>query len=216
VDGASTAASPASPARSATPPAASAAAGSSARLSANAGTATATPASPSTATTSKSASRRSTASSRGRARAADVASGSLRLYSDTQGRYTINIPDGWTLTSEKGFPSLRNGEAWIQLRDEPAVDAKAAASAAMASLNGQFPSFQPVNIGEETLGDRAGYSMTLNAVSKAGRKSALMIVTAPEGRGQYVAVVGGASAEDAGTVASGVGAVAKSLWFKSR
>ena len=137
----------------------------------------------------------------------------MRLYSDTKGRYTINIPQGWAMTSEKGFPSFRNGDAWIQLRDAAAPSAQEATSTGVALLKPQFASFRVTSGNEGVFGGVNGYSTVLDATAADGRKFALMITAAPEGAGQYVVIVGSASAENATTLSTAVTGVAHSLWF---
>ena len=140
----------------------------------------------------------------------------LRPYQDTQRRYDLQIPEGWTLKMEGGVAGFAHGDAWMQLRSIPAAGAKAVVGggSGMEILRAAYAQFQTRSDEALTVGGRPGRRLVMTAVSRGGRPSALEMVSASMPSGETFLVLAGGSPEDAVALDAGVTALTRSVRFR--
>ena len=137
---------------------------------------------------------------------------SIRPFRDAKGRYDFDIPDGWELKLRDGLTTFVRGDAWMQLRSVASLPVRG--DAALQVVQNEYSELAPEQDVAVTLGGRAGRRQSIKALSKGGRASALVVVSAPLPPADELILIAGGEPADAGVIDAGVTAIVRTLRFR--
>lgn len=138
-----------------------------------------------------------------------------RAFSDPQGRYRFDVPEGWELKMQGDTPGLTQGEAWIQVVATSAPSPQAAAHGVGTQFQPAFKQIQLVNQGAAQFGGHQGFGINAGGVSAAkGRKMSILVLAISAGGGHNLVLVSATPVEQAQALDAGVMAMANSIHFQ--
>ena len=135
------------------------------------------------------------------------------MFADPKGRFSLDVPQGWTTRQQGREPSFAHGDDWIALRVMPSLPPKLAATAGLNLLKPQYASFHVVAEAQAMVGTRGGYRTSVEAVTSSGRTAAITVLTAPLSHADNLVVLAGGVPEHAASIGAAVNAIVASLRF---
>jgi hypothetical protein len=117
-------------------------------------------------------------------------------YRDRQGRFSLNVPNGWTATPFPGFVQIEHGNAVASvIVNDGAQDPEALLASLSKQMEGQWKDFKKIQRAASTLGRGPAVFGVFAGLNPRGVDSLVKIVTATEGRNSFAIVMSSPTAE---------------------
>jgi hypothetical protein len=143
--------------------------------------------------------------------------GNSRTYRDPQGRYTLAVPAGWSVTppsdAGSGTVQLSSGPSWAMLMPSSGGEPRDVNHQVTQQIQAQFKDFQLLNEGDLQVNGHPSHGTTATGINPKGARVSVLVLSINAGSGHYLTVISSSPNDQAKSVNATVMQMAQSIRF---
>jgi len=143
--------------------------------------------------------------------------GNSRIYRDPQGRYTLAVPAGWSVTPPanpgSGTVQLSSGASWAMLMPSSGGQPRDVNHEVTQQIQAQFKDFQLLNEGDLQLNGHSSHGTTATGINPKGARVSVLVLSIDAGSGHYLTVISSSPNDQAKSINAAVMQMAQSIRF---
>jgi len=142
---------------------------------------------------------------------------SSRTYRDPQGRYTLAVPAGWSVTppadAGSGTVQLSSGPSWAMLMPSSGGQPRDVNHQVTQQIKAQFKDFKMLNEGDLQVNGHPSHGTTATGINPKGARVSVLVLSIDAGSGHYLTVISSSPNDQAKNINATVMQMAQSIRF---
>ena len=135
-------------------------------------------------------------------------------YRDPQGRYSLTVPDGWTIkTDASGSAQLASGPSWATIIASSGSQPIDVNHQILQQIQAQYKEFRLLNEGDLQVNGHPAHGSNATGVNPKGARVSLLAVSISAGSGHFLTVVSSAPNDQAKSVNGVIMQMTQSIRF---
>lgn len=136
-------------------------------------------------------------------------------YQDPHGRYSLNVPDGWTAEPQpdSGVLQVSSGPNWAMLLAGGGTVPVEVNHQVTQQIQAQFKDFKLLNEGDLQVNGRPSHGTTATGINPKGERVSVLVLSINAGNGHFLTIISSSPNDQAKQVNATIVQMAQSIQF---
>jgi hypothetical protein len=136
-------------------------------------------------------------------------------YQDPHGRYSLNVPPGWTAEpqADSGALQVSSGPSWAMLITGGGSVPRDVNHQVTQQIQAQFKDFQLLNEGELQINGHPCHGTTATGINPKSQRVSVLVLSIAAGSGHFLTIISSSPNDQAKTVNATIMQMAQSIQF---